>query len=50
MSSDDWAILNEIVEILELIKSFMKRLEGRLDYNKLDRISDIYLAITIILT
>jgi hypothetical protein len=49
MTSDNWAILNEIVEILEPIKSFTKKLEGRPSQDKADGVTDVYPAIAIIL-
>jgi hypothetical protein len=45
MSSDEWAIVNEILKILEPLKAFTKRLEGRLSEETAHGIADVYPAI-----
>lgn len=49
MSSDEWAIVNEILEILEPLKAFTKRLEGRPSEETAHGIADVYPAIILIL-
>jgi hypothetical protein len=49
MSSDEWAIVNEILEILEPLKAFTKRLEGRPSEDTAHGIADVYPAIILIL-
>jgi hypothetical protein len=49
MTSDNWAIINKIVGILEPIKSFTKKLKGRPSQEKADGVTDVYPAIAIIL-
>jgi hypothetical protein len=49
MISDNWAILNKIVQILEPIKSFTEKLEGRPSQDKADGVTEVYPAIAIIL-
>jgi hypothetical protein len=49
MSSDEWAIVNKILEILELLKAFTKRLEGRPSEETAYGIANVYPAIILIL-
>ena len=49
MSSDEWAIVNKILEILKPLKAFTKRLEGRLSEDTAHGIADVYPAIILIL-
>lgn len=49
MGSDDWAILIEIVELLEPIRESTKRLEGRPDESSALGIAEVYPLMALIL-
>lgn len=49
MSSDEWAILQELLAILDLIKACTKKLEGRPSEESATGIADVYDVLSLIL-
>lgn len=50
LRADDWAIVNEILDMLEPLKLFTKRIENRPSEHTINGIAYVYNSIRLILT
>jgi len=49
LKNDDWAIINEVIDMLEPLKQFTKRMEGRPSEETANGIRDVYDSVRLIL-